>query len=75
MDLSIYLIEEINPKNKKNIINQVKKLYFDSFPPEEILPWSDILDALERYDITKLQDTSLLYILLGIYKKWILQNY
>jgi len=69
VDLSIYLIEEINPKNKKNIINQVKKLYFDSFPPEEILPWSDILDALERYDITKLQDTSLLYILLGIYKK------
>ena len=27
------------------------------------------MDALERYDITKLQDTSLLYILLGIYKK------
>jgi len=69
VNLSIYLIEEIHPKNKKNIINQVKKLYFDSFPPEEILPWSDILDTLERYDITKLQDTSLLYILLGIYKK------
>ena len=68
-DLIIYLIEEVNPKNNKNALNQVKELYIDSFPPEELIPWTDILDALECYNITKLKDTSLLYTLLGIYNK------
>ena len=68
-DLIIYLIEEVNPKNSKNTLNQVKELYIDSFPPEELIPWTDILDMLERYNITKLKNTFLLYTLLGIYKK------